>query len=215
MSVSLMRKTVKCSGSSIRLTGWPELIVREVCDDAWCNEAVTKALDARNTGVDLKGVGVLDPTCGSGTFLYYATRKLLKALDDQYIRGADKSDVVCRLVHGIDVHPVAAEIARATLLRALPAEPPRGQSSLQIYEGDALLIRGDDDTALFRPAADEIRIQTPKGEEIFFPEVFVKRFGFADDLRRLILSAQQEAPIPQDILTGLTEEACDALQQMS
>ena len=190
-----------------------EMIVREVCDDAWCRASAAKALDARRTGVDLKGVGVLDPTCGSGTFLYYAARKLLKALDDQYIEGAVKSDVVCRLVHGIDVHPVAAEIARATLLRALPADPPRGKSSLQIHEGDALLIRGDDDTALFRPSDDEIRIYTPLGEEIYFPEAFVKRGTFADDLRRFILSAQQEEPLPQDILMGLTEESCAAVQR--
>ena len=190
-----------------------ELIVREVCDDAWCREAVTKVLDAQRTGTDLEAVGVLDPTCGSGTFLYYAARKLLKALDDQYITGADKSAVVCRLVHGIDVHPVAAEIARATLLRALPAEPPRGRTSLQIHEGDALLIRGDDDTALFRPADDEIRIYTPQGQEIFFPEVFVRRANFADDLRRFILSAQQEATLPQDILMGLPEEPRRAVQR--
>jgi len=184
-----------------------ELIVREVCDDAWCRAAVTRALEALRSGADLTGIGVLDPTCGSGTFLYHAARKLLKALNLEYIDGADKSAVVCRLVHGIDVHPVAAEIARATLLRALPTEPPRGKSSLQIHEGDALLIRGDDETALFRPAGDEIRITTPKGEEIFFPDVFVSRTDFADDLRRFVLSAQQRAPLPKDILMGLSAKA--------
>lgn len=189
-----------------------ELIVREVCDDTWCREAVTQALDARGRGTDLQGVGVLDPTCGSGTFLYHAARKLLRALDEQYITGADKSAVVCLLVHGIDVHPVAAEIARATLLRALPTEPPRGTSSLQIHEGDALLVRGDDDTALFRPADDEIRIYTPLGKEIFFPDVFVKRANFADDLRRFIVSAQEESALPQDILAGLPERARRAVQ---
>ena len=188
-----------------------ELIVREVCDDAWCREAVTKALDAQRKGAVLEGVGVLDPTCGSGTFLYHAARKLLKALDDQYITGADKSAVVCRLVHGLDVHPVAAEIARATLLRALPAEPPHGKSSLQIHEGDALLIRGDDEHSLLQAAVGEIRIATPKGEEIFFPDAFVNRTSFADDLRRFFLSAQQPAPLPNDILTGLPKKARDDL----
>ncbi len=190
-----------------------ELIVREVCDDAWCHEAVTKALDVQRTGAALEGVGVLDPTCGSGTFLYHAAKKLLTALGDQYIEGADKSAVVCLLVHGIDVHPVAAEIARATLLRALPAEPPRGQSSLQIHEGDALLVRGDDGVALFRAADDEVRIYTPMGEELFFPDVFIERTNFPDDLRRFILSAQHEAPLPQDILVGLPEDARSALRR--
>ena len=57
-----------------------EFIVREICDDAWCETAVAKALAARQQGVDLEGVGVLDPTCGSGTFLYHAVTRILASL---------------------------------------------------------------------------------------------------------------------------------------
>ena len=144
-----------------------ELLVREVCDVEWCEEAVAKALAARRKGVDLEGIGVLDPTCGSGTFLYHAARRILASPSMQNLADSDKAAVVCSLVNGIDVHPVAAEIARATLLRALPTEPPHGKSDLRIHEGDALLIHGDSQDSLFRPTNGEIRIHTPKGEEVF------------------------------------------------
>ena len=97
-----------------------EMIVNDVCDDDWCTAAVEKVLAARRTGDDIEGVGVLDPTCGSGTFLYHAVKRLLSTPSLIGVRNLVKAEVVCSLVHGIDVHPVAAEITRATVLRATP-----------------------------------------------------------------------------------------------
>ena len=182
-----------------------ELLVQEVCDDVWCRKAITKALEARRGNMDLEGVGVLDPTCGSGTFLYHAAKRLLKSSSLIDLADSDKAAVVCALVHGIDVHPVAAEIARATLLRALPTEPPHGQSDLRIHEGDALLLHGDDENSLFRPANGEIRISTPRGSEILLPRSFVERSDFSDNLRRLVLSAENGRPLPPDITTSVPD----------
>ena len=118
-----------------------ELMVEEILDDAWREEAALDALNALQTGASLERRGVLDPACGSGTFLYHAARRILGAQVLRDVRSGRQADVAASLVHGIDVHPVAAEIARATLLRALPAEPRDGSSSLRIYEGDSLLLR--------------------------------------------------------------------------
>ena len=190
-----------------------ELLVREVCDGEWCEEAVAKALAARRKGVNLEGIGVLDPTCGSGTFLYHAARRILASPSIQHLSNSDKSAVVCSLVNGIDVHPVAAEIARATLLRALPTEPPHGKSDLRIHEGDALLIHGDSQDSLFRPTNGEIRIHTPKGEEVFLPRSFVERPDFADDLRRLVLAAAEGRALPQDIVDEVPDADRKALTE--
>ena len=181
-----------------------ELIVREICDDAWCDQAATEALSAHRKGIDVTGKGVLDPTCGSGTFLYFAAKRLLNAMDRQHALNSQKAAAVCLLVHGIDIHPVAAEIARATLLRALPAEPPRGKLSLRIHEGDALMLHGGG--ALFRQSDDLIHISTPQGREISLPRAFADQPAFADDLRRLIESAIGHVPLPADILAVLKEE---------
>ena len=147
-----------------------ELMVREVLDDDWCATAVAAACASDQ----LDGIGVLDPTCGSGTFLYHAARRILRseALALQNLMPVGQANVVARLVNGIDVHPVAAEIARATVLRALPAEPAEGGAAVRVYEGDALLVRPDDDS-LFRPRNGDLRFQTPRGDEIFLPRSFV------------------------------------------
>ena len=124
-----------------------QMLVREVCDEDWCTHAVERALIAYKNNTTFEGTGVLDPTCGSGTFLYHAALRLLSSPNILSLSNTDKSAVVCMLVNGFDIHPVAAEIARATLLRALPAEPPQGESALRIHEGDALLLYGDDETS--------------------------------------------------------------------
>ena len=190
-----------------------ELLVEHVLDDAWCRRAVRQALAAERSHTELTGVGVLDPACGSGTFLYFAAQRLLRSplLADH--SAARKSAVVARLVNGIDVHPVAAEISRATLLRALPAEPPDGKSSIRVYEGDSLLVNADDETSLFRPKNGEIRITTPKGGEILLPRSFIEQPGFADNLRRLVAAATQDAGLPSDIQDSVPEQDRRALQK--
>ena len=121
-----------------------EFMVGQVCDDKWCHESIRKAAIAHRRNRNLRGVGVLDPTCGSGTFLYHSARRLLEHSAMGMMSDVDKATIVCSLVHGIDVHPVAAEIARAALLRALPAIPQHENASLRIYEGDALLASSSD-----------------------------------------------------------------------
>ena len=188
-----------------------ELLVQHVLDDDWCNRAVREALAAERSHTELTGVGVLDPACGSGTFLYFAAHRLLRTplLADH--SPARQAAVVVRLVNGIDVHPVAAEISRATLLRALPAEPPDGKSSIRVYEGDSLLVNTNDEASLFRPTNGEIRITTPKGREILLPRSFFELPGFADNLRRLVAAAAQRAGLPTDILDSAPEQDRDAL----
>ncbi len=183
-----------------------ELLVREVCDDDWCQESIPKAAVAVRNNVELSGIGVLDPTCGSGTFLYHAASRLVAHPSMGHRSDADKAMIVCALVHGIDVHPVAAEIARATLLRALPAAPRHEKASLRIYEGDALLASGlEDKHSLFRAQEGEIRIHTPGGSDVHLPLWFVERPEFADDLRRLVLCAMEESGVPQKFVEGLDE----------
>ena len=189
-----------------------ELIVEHTLDDAWCCRSINQALAAIRDNTELSGVGVLDPACGSGTFLYFAAQRLLRSplLSDH--SPARKAAVVARLVNGIDVHPVAAEISRATLLRALPAEPPDGKASIRVYEGDSLLVNADDETSLFRPTNGEIRITTPKGVEILLPRSFIEQPSFADNLRRLVLAAQQGSTLPTDIVNSLPDKDQQAIR---
>ncbi|MDE0303045.1 MAG: N-6 DNA methylase [Gammaproteobacteria bacterium] len=189
-----------------------EWLVGKICDEAWCEMAIKETLVARRQRADLQGVGVLDPACGSGTFLFHASTQLLRSKAMAGLAEPERASVVCALVHGIDVHPVAAEISRATLLRALPATPPHGAAELNIHEGDSLLIRGDDENSLFRPANGDIRIETPKGAEIFLPRSFIERSHFPDDLRRLVLAATHNSELPPDLLEGISDEDRQTIQ---
>ena len=84
---------------------------------------------------------VMDPACGSGTFLFHAVRAALDAAKDGGVSQAEATRRATANIAGIDVHPVAVIIARATyllaLIPALRAEHP-GNVTVPVYLGDAL-----------------------------------------------------------------------------
>ena len=57
---------------------------------------------------------VLDPACGSGTFLFHAVRRHLTAADDAGMPLAEALSGLTEHVLGIDLHPVAVALARVT-----------------------------------------------------------------------------------------------------
>jgi len=106
---------------------------------------------------------VLDPACGSGTFLFQALRLLH---DHARWTGYEQHDVLqlaLEQVIGVDVHPVAIIIARVTYLLALGPEilgARHGQITLPVYMGDALQLN-------VHPMMDknEIVIRVPPARE--------------------------------------------------
>ncbi len=124
---------------------------------------------------------VLDPACGSGTFVAEAVSHFIAAASDT---NWEPREVLNRLrvsITGIDVHPVAVHLARAAwTLAARPAINAAGASgydtslSIPVYLGDSLQLRfrtGD----MF--AENEITIQTSDDEntELIFPVSLVER----------------------------------------
>jgi hypothetical protein len=85
---------------------------------------------------------VLDPACGSGTFLFHAIRNFLAAAGDEGMNPNMRAVEVCAHVAGTDIHPVAVIIARVTYLLALaPALATRsGPLSIPVYLGDAMQL---------------------------------------------------------------------------
>ena len=79
-----------------------ELMVEEVLDEQWLARATTAA----HSG-EVDGIGVLDPACGSGTFLYHAARRIAdsKALRKLDLRPVQQADIVARLVNGMEYPP--------------------------------------------------------------------------------------------------------------
>ena len=83
---------------------------------------------------------VVDPACGSGAFLFHAVRQLLAAADAAGMSNEDALARCCDRVLGIDVHPVAVQIARVTYLLALGdrLRQERSVVTLPVYLGDSL-----------------------------------------------------------------------------
>lgn len=83
---------------------------------------------------------VLDPSCGSGTFLFHALRRLIAAGREASVPPAEIVAICATRVFGIDVHPVAVALARVTWLLALgdlvEDRPPT--LSVPVYIGDSM-----------------------------------------------------------------------------
>ncbi|MCY4562254.1 MAG: N-6 DNA methylase [Flavobacteriaceae bacterium] len=94
-------------------------IVLEILDEDWLNDQIDKAsriLDGKENPTDRQGLGVLDPSCGSGTFLFYCADRIKEHIRIHHKEKKDKiSEIICMLVHGIDIHPIAVEMSKATL----------------------------------------------------------------------------------------------------
>lgn len=168
-------------------------VVNKVLDDGWIKQQVQYA----NSQEPIRDAGVLDPACGSGTFLYHAARRILSQLERYGVTSPRRqADLVTRLVHGFDIHPVAVEMSRTTLLRALPTIP---NVPLQVHQCDSLRT--------FRKAAegeldfqdDAINLTSRLGESISVPLRFATSSRFEDDLDDIVTSAITGTDIPDFI----------------
>jgi len=92
--------------------------------------------------VDPLGSRVLDPACGSGTFLFHAVRRHLVASEAKGIPTQKALDGVTAQVMGMDLHPVAVILARVTYLLAIGQErlscEDRGPLHVPVYLGDTM-----------------------------------------------------------------------------
>jgi hypothetical protein len=121
---------------------------------------------------------VMDPACGSGTFLFHAVRRVLAEAEEAGMDSTVRAAEACALVAGTDIHPVAVIIARVTYLLALaPALGQRsGGLSVPVYLGDAMQL------SISQMGSDkELVIQVPPPpagegtrERLSFPETFCR-----------------------------------------
>ena len=183
-------------------------IVEEALDAKWLDDAIQQADDAVQNGTEFEGRGVLDPACGSGTFLYHAALRMLEAPAMQDLQPQQRANVAALLLNGIDVHPVAVEIAKANLMRVI--QPTAGESALRVHLGDSLLA-GEDQASLFGHAEGSMRLVTPGGHEILIPVEFVKKDGFADSMRRLVNAASGGRNLPAAVLNKVQGSLRDDL----
>ncbi len=131
---------------------------------------------------------VLDPACGSGTFLFHAVRKYIRAAEkrgdtaDKLLSGAT------RHVVGMDLHPVAVTLARVTYLLAIGrdrlTDPNRGNIQIPVYLGDSVQWR-EQSVDLWSAGSLVIHTDDQKdssGSELAFPDAILDDAAKFDQL---------------------------------
>ena len=116
-------------------------VVDERLDEPWMDRVIRAASSNSKRPGAQDGLNVLDPACGSGTFLFHAARRLLQYIRQRHPRKLrDARRIITKVVVGIDIHPIAVEMAEATLEMALPPPDPadRFPPRPQVFLGDAM-----------------------------------------------------------------------------
>lgn len=157
---------------------------------------------------------VLDPACGSGTFLFHAVRNFLADAEEAGLDPKLSATEAVDHIAGVDIHPVAVIIARVTYLLALqPALALRsGPISIPVYLGDSMQLS----TSTWMDGKElVISVPDPPGTvksdngkigeqrtELKFPEIFCKEISLFDKLIAKMrqgseqkLSERQIAPV--------------------
>jgi SAM-dependent methyltransferase len=111
---------------------------------------------------------VLDPACGSGTFLFHAIRRKLVAFQTAGQTRAAAVAACVEQVRGLDVHPVAVIIARVTWLLALGPTIFEREDDVHVpvFLGDAMqwnLRQIGDTRDVVLPVPDEAPLHVPAG----------------------------------------------------
>ncbi|WP_278314782.1 Eco57I restriction-modification methylase domain-containing protein [Lolliginicoccus levis] len=117
--------------------------------DSTLNPLLAEAAKATDPEKAYLAITVCDPACGSGHFLVAAARRIAKRVaahrtgdpepPPEQIRDALR-DVVARCIYGVDVNPLAAELAKVSLwLEALEPGKPLAFLDAQIKVGNALI----------------------------------------------------------------------------
>ena len=131
---------------------------------------------------------VLDPACGSGTFVAEAVTHFIEAANETSLDAKEVLEWLRFSISGIDVHPVAVHLARAAwvlaaqpAIQAAVAHGYAANITVPIYLGDALQLRfrtGD----MFAQHNVTIEVEDEQNTELVFPVSLVERAETFDAL---------------------------------
>ena len=146
---------------------------------------------------------VLDPACGSGTFVVEAVAHFLAAAKQDGLAAGDTLKRLLDAVTGVDVHPVAVHLARAAwVLAARPAIQAATDAgynkeiAVPVYLGDALQL-GLRVRELFNDRTVPINVHDEQGTILFFPRRLVEQTDVFDPLMRDIAGAIERGDDPK------------------
>lgn len=179
-----------------------EKMCMEIIDDGYIARQI-KRFNARHAVEP-----VLDPACGSGTFLHHAAMRLRnsRAVRDAGLNGRKLDDFICSMVWGVDLHPVAVEMSVANMARMLPGA---GAQRPHVYQGDSMLA--DAPTATLDEASGNAITLRADGETLTLPRRFVG--GIPDAITAFVASAVDGSRLPQRLLADLNGDERDVMRR--
>lgn len=142
----------------------------------WLAEMTFETTLGFSGGKDIKTLSVIDPTCGSGTFLIQAIEKKKRA-------GCDIEDITST-VSGIDINPLAVLTAKTNYLIML-AGMTGGKTniSIPVYRADILTVFTDRSTDNLYPDAAAVRA-LGKADVIIGNPPWINREYLPDEYRK-------------------------------
>ena len=153
---------------------------------------------------DPLGTVVMDPACGSGTFIECMAQRLIGAAQDTGLGAGETLERLLGKIVGIDLHPVAVQLAKATwvlscreVITAARTAGHRDDITPPVHLGDSLQLRYDRRTIF---SGEYIVLATNEfldGERLVFqvPMSLARR---ADVFGRLLMELAQAVQRGQD-----------------
>ena len=160
---------------------------------------------------------VLDPSCGSGTFIAECVEHFIAAAKRQNVPDTKMFEMLRDAVTGIDVHPVATHLARAAWVIA--ARPAIAQSvstavTVPIYLGDSLQLRFES-RDMFAERNVTVRVDDEDDTELVFPISLVNRAENFDQLMVDVANYIESGRDPKMALEDLAGLSDDELKTLS
>lgn len=139
--------------------------------DWLAHRVVCKLLDENPRGA------VLDPTCGSGTFIYLTIREKRARLPDSQ----QTLTHILDSVYGVDIHPLAVIVAKTNYILALGdlLKKRKGAVTIPIYLADTLKLPKREVKPTLWMQVRSYRVELD-GRELHLPEDLLKNLGEYD-----------------------------------
>ncbi|HAS81018.1 MAG: hypothetical protein UR25_C0003G0183 [Candidatus Nomurabacteria bacterium GW2011_GWE1_32_28] len=138
--------------------------------------ALKPVLDNCKSVADLKKIKVLDPACGSGSFLIRALEAITEKYKEFGIDGSVKRQIILENLFGVDLDMQAVEIARLNLLiNSLDLKEILPKLNNNIKNGNSLISGTDEE--MEKQFGKNWKDKKPFNWQEEFPDVF-KQGGF-------------------------------------